>query len=230
VHACLQKIGLATGSKIIVNDVVTGIIAIVIGYLLGSIPSAYIATRLVTGKDIRQMGGGNVGGLNVHREVGFWPAAAVGIFDVSKGAATVAIAFWLLDLSPLFVLLAGLAALIGHNWMVWLKFTGGKGMGVTIGALAVSLPAYGYWQGLLIFFGIILIPFVITRNVALSIFFGLLSLPFIAWLGMNSGIGTIMSIVLGLVIMLKFSPTAKASWTKANGKRAFIFDRGRRDR
>ena len=76
----------------IVNDIITGIIAIIIGYLLGSIPSAYIATRLAAGKDIRQLGGSNVGGLNVYREVGIWPALAVGIVDLGKGAAAVAIA------------------------------------------------------------------------------------------------------------------------------------------
>ena len=61
---------------------VNGIIAVVLGYLLGSIPTAYIATRLATGKDVRQLGGGNVGGLNVYREVGFIPAVVVGIVDV----------------------------------------------------------------------------------------------------------------------------------------------------
>ena len=126
----------------IVNDIVTGIIAIIIGYLLGSIPSAYITTRLTKGQDIRQLGGGNVGGLNTYREVGFLPATAVAIVDLSKGAATVAISLWLLQASTLFVLLAGLAAVIGHNWMVWLKFRGGKGMGATIGAISVLLPVF----------------------------------------------------------------------------------------
>jgi len=211
--------------------IIKEIFAIIIGYLLGSIPSAYIAARLATGKDIRQMGGGNVGGLNVHREVGAWPAFAVGIVDLSKGTAAVAIAYWLLDLSPVFVLLAGLAAVIGHNWMVWLKFSGGKGMGVTIGALAVLLPVYGYWPGLLIFFGIILIPYVITRNIAISMCIALVCLPFITWLGMNSGIGTIMAVILGLAIGIKFLPTAKASWVKADSKKdEFFFDHWRRDR
>jgi len=210
--------------------IIKEIFAIIIGYLLGSIPSAYIAARLATGKDIRQMGGGNVGGLNVHREVGAWPAFAVGIVDLSKGAVAVAIAYWLLDLSPVFVLLAGLAAVIGHNWMVWLKFSGGKGMGVTIGALAVLLPVYGYWPGLLIFFGIILIPYVITRNIAISMCIALVCLPFITWLGMNSGIGTIMAVILGLVIGIKFLPTARSSWVKSESKGDFIFDREQRDR
>lgn len=214
----------------IINDIVTGIIAIVIGYLLGSIPSAYLFARLASGKDIRQMGGGNVGGLNVYREVGAWPAAAVGIVDLSKGAAAVAIAYWLLDFPPEFVLLAGLGAVIGHNWMVWLKFSGGKGMGATIGALAVVMPVYGYWQGLLIFLGIILIPFIITRNVALSMGTGLLFLPLIIWLGMQSGIGTIMAIILAVVIAIKFLPTARAAWAKAGTKKDFVFDRWHRGR
>jgi len=210
--------------------IIKEIFAIIIGYLLGSIPSAYIATRLATGKDIRQMGGSNVGGLNVYREVGAWPALAVGIVDLSKGTAAVAIAYWLLDLSPVFVLLAGLAAVIGHNWMVWLKFSGGKGMGTTIGALSVLLPVYGYWPGLPIIFGVILIPYVITHNIALSMCIALVCLPFITWLGMNSGIGTIMAVILGLVIGIKFLPTARAAWAKAESKGDFIFDHWRRDR
>ncbi len=214
----------------IVNDVITEFIAIIIGYLLGSIPSAYIATQLAKGKDIRQLGGGNVGGLNVFREVGHWPALAAGIVDVGKGAAAVAIAYWLLAVPPLFVLLVGLAAVVGHNWMVFLKFSGGKGMGATFGTLAVLLPLYGYWQGLLIFLGIILIPFIITRNVALSMGIGLLSLPSITWLGMNSGIGTIMAVIVGLVIALKFLPTARAALAKSETKRDFIFDHWQRDK
>ncbi len=212
----------------IINEIITGIIAIVIGYLLGSIPSAYIAARLATGKDVRQMGGGNVGGLNVFREVGPWPALAVGIADLGKGAAAVAIAHWLLDLAPIFVLLAGLAAVIGHNWMVWLKFSGGKGMGATFGALAVVMPLYGYWQGLVILFGIILVPIIITRNVALSMGIGLVFLPLITWLGTKSGTATIIAIILGLLIAIKFLPIARAAWAKIENKRDFVFDRWRR--
>jgi len=213
----------------IVNDILTGIIAIIIGYLLGSIPSAYIATRLAKGKDIRQMGGGNVGGLNVYREVGPWPALGAAIFDVGKGAGAVAIAYWLLALPPVFVLLAGLASVVGHNWMLFLKFSGGKGMGAAFGSMAVLLPVYGYPQGLLILFGIILIPFLITRNVALSMGTGLVTLPFIIWLGTHSGIGTIMAVIVGLVILIKFLPTARAAWARSKGKKDFIFDRGQRD-
>ncbi len=207
---------------------VNEVIAIVLGYLLGSIPSAYLAARLVKGKDIRQLGGGNVGGLNTFRELGAWAALPVGIIDVGKGAVTVAIALWALEVSTPFVLLAGLAAVIGHNWMVWMKFRGGKGMGPTIGALSVLLPIYGYPLGLAIFFGIILIPLIITRNIALSMGTGLVALPFITWLVMDSGIGTIYAVVLFIVITIKFLPTALAALAKSKTAEEFFFDRWQR--
>ena len=206
------------------------ILALVIGYLLGSIPSAYIAARFAKGKDIRQLGGGNVGGLNVFREVGPWPALAVGIVDLGKGAVAVAVAYWLLEVATPFVLLAGLMSVVGHNWMVWLKFRGGKGMGAAFGALAVLFPVYGYGQGLAILLGIILISFIITRNVALSMGIGLVALPFITWLGMKSGIGTAMAVILGLVIGLKFLPTALTAIKKSGTAGAFGVDRWQRDK
>jgi glycerol-3-phosphate acyltransferase PlsY len=212
---------------VIVNEAVTGAVVLIIGYLLGSIPSAYLFTRLATGGDIRKMGGGNVGGLNVFREVGVLPAAAVGLVDVSKGAAAVAIAYWLLDLPFIFVLLAGLGAVIGHNWMVWLRFSGGKGIGPAIGALLVLMPLYGYWLGLLIFFAIILVPFIITRNVALSMGTGLVVLPLIIWLGTQSGTATLMAVILAVLIAIKFFPTAWAAWAKTRTTRDFIFDQGK---
>jgi glycerol-3-phosphate acyltransferase PlsY len=208
--------------------IVKGIIAVVLGYLLGSIPSAYIATRVASGKDVRRLGGGNVGGLNVFREVGFLPAAMVGIFDVGKGAAAVAIAYWLLDVSQPWVLAAAIAAVVGHNWMVWLKFSGGKGMGATIGAIAVLLPVYDYPWGLAIFCGIVLILFIITRNVALSMGAGILSLPFISWLGMQSAPFVIFSAVLSLIILVKFIPTAIMAAARTRSVKGFIFDRRRK--
>jgi len=210
--------------------VVNEIIAVVLGYLLGSIPTAYIITHLITGQDIRQMGGGNVGGLNTLREVGFNAALVVGLVDVGKGAAAVAIAYWLLDVSPLFVMLAGLAAAIGHMWMVFLKFSGGKGMGPTFGALTVLMPVYGYWYGLLILLAIILVPFIITRNVALAMGIGLLCLPLILWLITQSAVATILAVTLGLLIGIKFLPTARTAWARNEGTRDFIFDDGRQHR
>jgi glycerol-3-phosphate acyltransferase PlsY len=205
------------------SEIVTGVIVFLIGYFLGSIPTAYIATRLATGRDIRKIGGGNVGGLNTYREVGIVPAVVVGIVDVGKGAAAVAIAYWLLDLEPVYVYLAGGAAVAGHNWMVWLKFSGGKGMGASIGALAVLMPIYGYAIELGILLAIIVVPMVTIRNVALAMGIGLIALPFIAWLmGEHSGMFVVWSVVVGLMVVAKFAPTALASIAKSKGLRDFI--------
>jgi len=208
--------------------IIDAIIAIVLGYLLGSIPTAYLVARLATGKDIRQMGGGNVGGLNVFREVGFWAVVPVAIVDLGKGAAAVAIAHWVLDLPPLFVLLAGLAAVIGHNWMVWLKFSGGKGMGAAIGAMGLAFPLYGYWQGVVIFLGIFVAVVLITHNVALASGTSLVFLPLITWLGTKSLTATLVAIILGIIILIKYIPTARASWAKSETISDFIFDRQQR--
>ncbi|MFC1872052.1 glycerol-3-phosphate acyltransferase [Chloroflexota bacterium] len=208
---------------------VNEITALVIGYLLGSIPSAYIITRITLGKDIRHLGGGNVGGLNTFSEVGFLPAVMVIFADVGKGAATVAIAYGILGLSPLFVMLAGLAAVVGHNWMLFLKFSGGKGMGPTFGALAVLMPVYGYWYTYFIFLGVIVVPFVITRNVALSMGVGLLFLPLITWLGTQSGLATLMAVSLGVLIGAKYLPTAMRTGAKAGNVKDFIFEGRHKD-
>ena len=208
--------------------IINGIIGIVVGYLLGSIPSAYLAARRAKGKDIRQLGSGNVGGLNTYREIGAKSAVVVAIVDIGKGAAAVAVAYWLLDLSQLWVLAAGLAAVIGHMWMVWLKFSGGKGVGTTVGILATMMPVYGYWPGLLIFLVIIIIILLITRNVALSTSTALACLPVIMWQVTHQGYFIIWSIVLGIIIGLRYLPTARAAWAKAENKRDFFFDRWRR--
>ena len=205
------------------SEIVTGIIAFLIGYFLGSIPTAFIATRLASGKDIRQLGAGNVGGLNTFREVGIVPAVIVAIVDVGKGAAAVAIAYLLLDMEPLYVYLAAGAAVAGHNWMVWIKFSGGKGMGAAVGALAVLMPIYGYAIELGILLAIIVVPLVAIRNVALAMGIGLIALPFIAWLmGTHSGMFVVWSVVVGLMVVAKFAPTALASIAKSRGLKDFI--------
>ena len=207
----------------IVNEFLTILIVIIIGYFLGSIPTAYIVTRLKTGKDIRKLGGGNVGGLNTFKEVGLVPAVIVMLIDIGKGAAVVVITHWALLLDRPYVLIAAIAAVIGHNWMVWLKFNGGKGMGVTAGALVIIMSVFGYTSELAIILGIVLIPLLLTRNIALSIGIALLVLPFLFWLGgTHSGILVIWSVVMGLIIAAKFTPTALRALAKTKNIKDFI--------
>ncbi|MFC2022183.1 glycerol-3-phosphate acyltransferase [Chloroflexota bacterium] len=204
---------------------VNGIIAIIIAYLLGSLPSAYIITRLTTGKDIRQLGGGNVGARNVFQEVGLGAAIAVGIFDIGKGAAAVAIAIWLLGAPLPFVLAAGLAAVAGHMWSIYLKFTGGNGLATYLGVLSVLMT-----KELLIALAITLVFIVVTRNAILSVNISLLSVPVSAWFLEKSWILVVFSIVLLLIMMLHFLPTARAAFVKAGSREDFLAELLRRNK
>ena len=205
----------------IVNEIITGIIAIIIAYLLGSIPAAYIVTRLATGKDIRRLGGGNVGAGNVFRELGVRAAIPVVIFDVGKGTAAVAIAHWLLQVPlrepQLFILLAGIAVVAGHMWSIYLRFTGGNGISATVGVLAVVM----YWE-LLIVLVIMAVLTIIMRNFVLSVNIGLLSVPISSWFLEREWLYVGFCGILIVILMLNFFDTAKAALIKAGSKESLI--------
>jgi len=213
----------------IVSEVITGFVVIIIAYLLGSIPWAYIITRLATGQDIRRLGSGNVGGNNVYRHVGLKAAIPVAIFDVGKGAAAVAIAHWLLEV-PLYephilVLLAGIAVVAGHMWSVYLKFTGGNGLSATIGALAIIMP----WE-LLIVIALLLVLKVITRNLVLSVNISLLSVPISAWFLEKELLYVGFCIILIIMLVLNFIPQIRADLAKAGSRRNLFAELLRREK
>lgn len=117
-----------------------GILSILIGYLLGSIPTAYIVTKISKGVDIRKIDVGNVGASATFRQVGLLGGAIVAIVDIGKGAASVAIAhFGFQTLEP-WVLAAGFAAFVGHCYPVYIGFKGGQGTATLIGTLFVLSP------------------------------------------------------------------------------------------
>jgi len=205
---------------------VNGAIALLIAYLLGSIPAAYIITRLRTGKDVRRLGGGNVGARNVFAEVGKGAGIAVGIFDVGKGAAAVAIAHWLLDAPQPFLLAAGLAVVAGHIWPIYLKFTGGNGLATSLGVLSVLMT-----RELLIALAITLVFLVATRNPVLSVNLSLLSVPISGWfLKGNDWLFVIFPILLILIMILNFVPATRAAVVEAGGIGNYVAELLRRDR
>lgn len=196
-----------------------GVLAIVIGYLLGSIPFAYIAGRLIKGVDIRKVGGGNMGALNTIREVGAFAGFTVVFFDIAKGSLAVLIAQWL-DLSWPWVFAAGFAAVAGHNWPVWLKFKGGQGLATTMGVLLPLAPI-----PFAISFGIIAIVTFITSNARLSSAVGLALLPLFVWLFGGELPLILYSLALPLFCVLKSLTRLKADLDKSGVKGSFIFDR-----
>ena len=113
---------------------------ILLSYLAGSIPSAYITGRLLAGLDIRRLGDRNSGAANVFRNIGPRAGVLVGIVDILKGAGVILLARTLVDSSAL-QMSVGLAVLAGHVWPVYLGFKGGRGAAAAIGVLLAALPA-----------------------------------------------------------------------------------------
>jgi glycerol-3-phosphate acyltransferase PlsY len=199
--------------------VVSIVLAIVIGYLLGSVPCAYIAARLAKGVDIRQVGGGNVGALNVMREIGTIAGLAVYVADMAKGSLAVLVAQWL-GVPTLAVFAAGFVAVVGHSWPVWLKFRGGQGLATAMGVLVTLAPIE-----FAISFAIIVIAMFITSNARFSSAVGLALLPLIIWLFGGDLSLIIFSIVLLLFCVLKALTRIRSDLARPEGKKSFIIDR-----
>ena len=131
-----------------------------IAYLVGSFPSAYIWTRLLRRVDIREVGTGNSGASNVSHSVGNWSGVAVLFFDsLIKGFLPTLLFVWL-DIPIWSFLLSSLSLVAGHNWSVFLKFKGGRGVATSIG---VVLGVGMWWQMLIMAIG----PGLIGRGLSL---------------------------------------------------------------
>lgn len=117
----------------------TTALLVAIGYLIGSVPFAFLIARKAGGLDIRRVGSGNVGAANVLRSAGARAAAWTAIFDVAKGAGAVA-AVWSAGGSLPTAAAAGVAAIAGHIYPVWLRFRGGKGVATSFGVFLVLAP------------------------------------------------------------------------------------------
>ena len=123
----------------------TAILAIVVGYLIGSIPFGLLLTRAAGLGDIRKIGSGNIGATNVLRTGRRGLALATLLLDGAKGAAGVLIA--VADVGPWGVLVGGVAAVLGHLFPAWLSFRGGKGVAAGFGVLIAASPVVGLTCG-----------------------------------------------------------------------------------
>ena len=156
----------------------TGILT---AYLIGSIPTAYIFGRLLKGIDIRQFGSGNVGATNAFRVMGRTPALSVLVIDILKGfISTAYIAGAVLYLSPvsrvqLYRVLVGLSSIIGHNWPVFLRFRGGKGVATSAGVVMGLIPKI-FLLGLSVWS----VVFFITGYVSVASIFAAFTVPLFA--------------------------------------------------
>jgi len=164
-------------------------------YLLGSVPAAYLVVRWSRGIDIRMEGTGTVGAANVLRLAPKWLAIPVTIFDIGKGALTVWVA-QLLGLGATEQVTVGVITVIGHNWPIFLRFQGGRGIFTTLGVIAMLSP----WLGLIMLvLAYIMAP---LRQLSLGVFLALASLPIFSWfLSQPLGIEERLPVTLGFVAL-----------------------------
>ena len=180
-----------------------GFFSLLLGYFLGSIPSGWLAGRWLKDIDLREIGSGSTGATNVLRHVGKGPALIVFLIDVGKGAAAVLIAR-ALDLGDWIQVLAGLTALAGHIWPVWLGFKGGKAVATGLG-LFLGLA----WPVGLASFGVFLAVFSLSRYVSLASVLAAISLPLLMAAGTDSNANLVVAMVAMLLVLWRHRSNIK---------------------
>ena len=146
-----------------------------LAYLIGAIPTAYLFARFALGRDIRSVGDSNSGAANVYREVGPRAGLACGIFDIIKGGVAV-IVVGVIARDTGIQMLAGVCALAGHIWPVFLRFRGGRGAAVAVGVLIASAPVIALPLGALS-----LVALYHTRKSMVPLAMFLAGLPVLSW-------------------------------------------------
>jgi len=199
-------------------------LALVLAYLIGSIPTAYAMGRLRKGVDIRQVGSRNMGAMNVFYSIGVAEGLIVLAVDIGKGVTAVALAR-LMPVPEVVQLLAGLAAVVGHNFPVFLNFRGGRGGATCIGILIYLMP----WS-IPFYLGAFLIILAITRYPTLSYSLAFLGFPFIAWFIYHRWEYIVFAIVLTLLPAVRYIPRIKEMRAKGGSWQHVVYRKNLRDR
>ena len=179
--------------------------AILVGYLIGSLPLGYLIARRANGVDLRRAGSGNVGAANVYRTSGLPIAIAVMVADMAKGAgAVLAIG----SAGPMTVA-SGVAAVIGHVYPVWLGFRGGKGVATATGAFAVLAPVATLLAA---------IAFVVTvartRFVSLGSIVATALLPAVEWVMSGPRIVDVGATIAAALILFRHRSNMTRLWSR----------------
>jgi len=200
-------------------------LAFILGaYLLGSVPVSYIVAKLSRGIDLRQYGTGQVGAGNLWRLTSRRLALPVGIFDLIKGLVVV----WVAQLMGLDItqqLAVGLAAIIGHNWPIFLRFSGGRGVGTTIGVIII-LPIINDMTpwGTIAFLAALIIGTIIMRSSPVPVFVGVAALPLVSWFYEPLSV-TLGFLAMFLIIVIKRLTAPRSDETALVGEGRLLLNR-----
>jgi len=155
---------------------VTEFVLLVIGaYLLGSVPTAYLVAKWRRGIDIRRFGSGNVGAANIVAAGSRWSSIIVIVFDLAKGFAPVYVAKEVIGLQQYQQVIVGLVAIAGHNWPVFLRFNGGRGILAALGVVFALAP----WLALVL--AVVAFAWLPFGQFAFGTLLALLLLPILGW-------------------------------------------------
>ena len=186
------------------------IAALLVSYLLGSIPTAYLFGKILKGVDIRKVGSGNVGATNAMRILGKGPGISVLFLDILKGfIAVMFLGSYFINKPVLFsseslLILMGISCICGHNWTIFLQFKGGKGIATSFGVLiALAARIAGLNIALIYVILIWFIVFIISRMVSLASILAALSLPVFCILFKQSGPVIALSLLLSAFVVIR---------------------------
>jgi glycerol-3-phosphate acyltransferase PlsY len=177
------------------------ILLIASGYLLGSVSPTYLAGRWLGSKDLRQYGSGTLGGSMVYEHIGRWFVVPVAMFDIAKAALPAWLGLWL-GFGEGVAAAAGLAAAAGHNWSLFLRFSGGRGMATFVGVWFALYPPGVVWLG-----GLLAIGWRLGDS-APWLLVSLLTLPLLAWL---LGGPEIVGPIVGAMILITLAKRLEAN-------------------
>ncbi len=177
-----------------------------IAYLVGSIPFGLLISQALGRVDIRQFGSGNIGTANVLRIVGKRAAGLTLLGDLLKGLLPTGAAL-LLGGSELLVAAVGMAAVIGHNWPIYLRFAGGKGVATTFGALLAMMPLPAL-LGLLVWVAVLLV----FRYTSLAAMVASICIPPVIFFSAGPGPYLTFSVIAGILIFVRHRDNIKRLW------------------
>ncbi len=169
-----------------------------LSYIIGSIPFSFTIAKLFKGIDIRKLGTKNVGAMNIISVAGIFPGIIALLFDISKGALVVHLTNKITEDIGV-SLTSGLFTVIGHNWPIFLKFKGGKGVATTIGILLLISP----FSLLILYLIAIPIIILIINDSYMSASIGFLILPLILWFLEKNIWFVIFGILIALIIVIR---------------------------